>query len=441
MTQALQKSLLWLGISLRWGRSILQCGKLRLWSQFLVVLCISVAFELHSQSSPRAVSPGGVRPPYNAPEGEDYNLKWKNLTARLSASVVMEFYDNLNLTEDNPEADMYIAPMLGIGFLYQLSQNTSLQFDMGLGYRWYLNNPSVNMLNMAPNSRIDFRMRIKDLLEISLYDRFTVVGDALGFSDAAGNRQISSFQRFVNTTGITANWNLVRQVSLMNGYSYTMDRSMSGNFKNLDRNEHSVFAGIFTPTPGLPALTLGLNSSYSMTEYLQRVQNNSYSWSVGPVAQLQLTKSIFIDASLGYSVSQFDSSGSVGDSSDFTGITYQGGVRHQMNQVVNHQFRFGRSVSLGFSSNYNQTDFYQYGVQLDFVRRLKIDTNFALENVTVSGTPGETANRYIFYVGTGYAFAKNWNAGLGYQYAQRESNLPGRSYKQNRVTLTTTRSF
>jgi len=81
----------------------------------------------------------------------------------------MEFYDNLNLTEDNPEADMYIAPMVGIGFLYQLSQNTSLQFDMGLGYRWYLNNPSVNMLNMAPNSRIDFRMRIKDLLEISLF--------------------------------------------------------------------------------------------------------------------------------------------------------------------------------------------------------------------------------------------------------------------------------
>lgn len=407
----------------------------------IVAFCICAVFGMQAQVTPRSQVPGGVRPPHNEPSGEDYNLKWKNLTARLSASVVMEYYDNLNLSEDKPVEDMYISPMLGVGFLWQLSQNTSLQFDMGVGYRWYLNNPSVNMINMAPNSRLDYRIRIKDLLELSLYDRFTVIGDAIGLPDAAGQQNIQNFQRFNNTTGITANWNLVRQVSLQNGYSFTMDRSMSGTFKNLDRNDHSFFTGVFSPTHFWPALTVGMNGSYSITDYLQRQQNNSHSWTIGPVAQLQLTRSIFLDASVGYSVSNFDNSGSIQDTSDFKGITYQGGIRHQVNRVMNHQLRAGRSVSLGFSSNYTKTDFYQYSVTLEMIRKLKIDTSFSYEQVNVSGIPGEDAQRYIFYLGTGYAFAKNWNAAIAYQYAQRESDVLGRSYKQNRVTLTTSRSF
>lgn len=407
----------------------------------IVAFCICAAFEMQAQVTPRSQVPGGIRPPHNAPAGEDYNLKWKNLTARLSATVVMEYYDNLNLSEDKPVEDMYISPMLGVGFLWQLSQNTSLQFDMGVGYRWYLNNPSVNMINMAPNSRLDYRIRLKDLVEISLYDRFTVIGDAIGLADAAGQQNIQNFQRFNNTTGITANWNLVRQVSLQNGYSYTMDRSMSGTFKSLDRNDHSFFAGVFSPTPFWPALTVGMNGSYSFTDYLQRQQNNSHSWTIGPVAQLQLTRSIFMDASVGYSVSNFDNSGSIQDDSDFKGITYQGGIRHQVNRVMNHEVRAGRSVSLGFSSNYNKTDFYQYSVSLEMIRKLRIDTSFSYEQVSVSGLPGEEAQRYIFYIGSGYAFAKNWNTAIAYQYAQRESDTSGRSYKQNRVTLTASRSF
>src|SRR5688572_32581432 len=85
-------------------------------------------------------------PSYYSAGPRDYNLKWGKVTGRLYGSVQAEFNDNINLSDVNAKSDISLAPLIGIGFMWPLSENNVLEFDIGVGYRAFLKHSELNTI-------------------------------------------------------------------------------------------------------------------------------------------------------------------------------------------------------------------------------------------------------------------------------------------------------
>ena len=379
-------------------------------------------------------------PVMSTPEPSRYNLKWGKLIARFHASIDSEFTDNLNLSDQNREADVSFGPNFEAGFLWPMTRDNSLQLDLGVGYRWFANHPSVQSFNLAPNSRIDYRIRAENF-QISLHDGFSIQADPASRPDIDGSSAGNpiNFRRFGNTAGIIAEWRPVREWSVFSGYNFVVDRSISGEFTSIDRNDQAFTAG---STYDLSARwTVGLKAAYTLTDYLQTVQNDATSCTLGPVFVFKASSFITVDAVAGYSVSTFDSSGTIQDSSEFRGFTGQLGIRHVLNSRASHELRASQGRDLGLGSNFYDITALSYAIDARLQRRVTLHGKVTYEHSRASIVGGETAERYIAYLGAGFQLAREWSGSLGYTLSLKDSNLAGRDYTQNRMTFQLSRRF
>jgi len=384
---------------------------------------------------------GSPYPALANPEPSRYNLKWGKLIARFHASATAEFNDNINLADHDPEMDLSYGPNFDVGFLWPITKANLLQLDIGVGYRWYLDHPSIQTVNVAPNSHVDYRVFF-DHGQLNFHDNFSVQVDPTSRLDVSGSSSgddVSNFRRINNAAGLTAEWRPVREWSLVSSYDFVLDRSLSGEFTSIDRDDHAFTASAYYDFS--PRLTAGLSGSCTLTYYQENVQNDAISYSLGPVLILKPTQFITIDARAGYSISTFDSTGTINDSSDFRGITGQVGVRHALNRWVTHDLRFSKGRDLGYGSNFYDVLGVQYSVSARLHRNLTLDAKLRYEHFRASGSTDEVADRYNLLLGPEFQFARHWRFSAGYTFNVKESNLPQHDYIQNRLTLGLTRQF
>ena len=378
--------------------------------------------------------------PFRQPEGAKYNLKWGLLQGRITGEVQSEFNDNINLSEDKQLADWSIGPHLGIGFIYPISKDHLMQFSAGVGYRFYLNSPSINSFSVAPNSSWSHTLSLYDVT-LEVHDQFSIQTDPTSQGDiynTGGPTSLVNFKRISNTAGLFASYQPTLHWTLNAGYDYTIGRSLSDQFTEMDADTHTVFAGSFHAIN--QRLTTGLSSSYSINEYSRNLQNGGNSFSIGPVLSLKPTAHIYVQFSVGYSSFSFDQSGTLGDNSTFEGITFQGAINHQLNRKVSHSIRVSRNVAPGFRSNFSETFAAQYGVAGPLSRNLTMNATLGYETF-VSSMLRDTGDRYIFNMGTSYQLTKIWTAGVSYSLAWKQASVAGRDYLQNRITLGLVRQF
>lgn len=400
-----------------------------------------ISSSLLAQSVRDFMQEGSPYPLSVNPEPSRYNLKWGRLMARFHATVAAEFNDNIDLADDHPQDDFSFGPNFDVGLLWPISKANLLQLDLGVGYRWYVDHPSIKSINVAPNSHLDYRVYF-DHGQLNLHDNISVEVDPTSRPDVSGggtSEDTSNFRRLHNTSGLTAEWRPVSEWSLVSSYDFTLDRSLSGEFESIDRDDHAFTAGTYYDFS--PRVTAGLSGSSTLTYYQENVQNDAISYSVGPVLILKPSQFITIDARAGYAISDFDSTGSIGDSSDFHGLTAQLGVRHALNRWVTHDLRMSKGRELGFGSNFYDVIGAQYGISARIHRAITLDGRVLFEHFRTSGSPEEEADRYNFYFGPSYQFARHWRFTAAYTFNLKESNLADRDYIQNRVTLEISRQF
>ena len=82
-----------------------------------------------------------------------------------------------------------------------------------------------------------------------------------------------------------------------------------------------------------------------------------------------------------------------------------------------------------------------YGGKLRLRRSLTLHSKVTYEHSRTSGPAGETADRYLAYLGAGFQFSPRWNASIGYTLGLKDSNQAFRDYTQNRVTFQLVRQF
>ncbi len=408
-----------------------------------VVLCflvqLSILFEASGQTDREFLPQTMPYPVYRTPERSHYDLKWGKLTGRFSLGVQTEFNDNINLSENNPIADISIGPNFGIGFLYPISKEHVLQLDVGIGYRWYLNNPSVSALSILPNSVISHTAYIEDV-KLNFHDYVSAIANPVEFGPlgrTGGN--LIEFNRLVNTVGVSADWQVNKDTAIHGGYDYTIDRSLTSQFRNLDRDDHTFYAGIDRRLT--PRTTVGLFGSYTMVRYRQQVQNNGNLFSVGPTWSHILSPFVTLHASAGFTGASYDNSGITGDTSGFSGITFQAGARHRINKRTAQDIRFARHTGLGFGSNFTDTWSAQYHLDHKVSARTAVNTTLSYEMLDASGLLGERANRLLWTIGSGWRLTADWSLAAAYTFALKDSNLALGDYVQNRLTLDFTYHF
>lgn len=388
--------------------------------------------EFLSRTSPQ--------PAFQSPEPAKYNLKWGDLKGRLRASTQFEYNDNINLSHSAPNDDFIVTPQVGVGFWYPINQNNFLHFDLGLGYRWYLMHPKLSSLQVTPDTHLDYKVLIKDV-QVNLHDELQVQVDPTDRPELSGGSAVTSarFRRIVNNAGVSAAWQPLTHWTLMAGYTYTMDRGLNSDFEALDHDTHTFTAGSYHVLS--PHWTVGLNGSYSLNQYLLRVQNDSTWFTLGPSVTFKPTKFLLMEAGVGYSRQDYGTTGTLADTHDYSGLSAHASIRHTINSRLSHSLQFRRGSDLGFGSNYTLNQNVQYGISYSLSSALTLHGTAAYDQFETSATGGDKGSQWLGYVGTSIKLARAWSLGLGYSIALKSSDLPDHGYQQNRFTAELVRQF
>ncbi len=411
-------------------------------SRTAIVLFLSTLFLLPSLRAQDAVRPSlageaAAEARRQSVEQIPYNLLVGPIRFLFSITTGIEYNDNINLSETNKQSDVIIRPQFNIDAIWPVTQLNTLKLDLGIGYAFYLDhsNANTNGVLISPGSQLSFDIFVQDF-RINLHDRFSLQQDPVAELQLSN---VVDYGRFENTAGISVLWDLNKAV-LTFGYDHYTYISTTSTFDYLDRNAEELTASAYfalTTTTGA-----GIETAAVYNYYDQNFLNDSTTYTIGPFVETQLTNYLKLRVSAGYQFINFDEGGFVNDSSD--GSDYYANVllSHRINSAISQTIAAGHESQLGVNSNFIELNYVRHTATWNIINRTLLTTELFYEDGDDSGGIfSEHIQRYGGAISFGYQFTQHVTLGLRYQYTQKQSDLPGRDYKQNRVSLDGTYSF
>ncbi|MGI8436572.1 MAG: outer membrane beta-barrel protein [Chthoniobacterales bacterium] len=366
-----------------------------------------------------------------------YNLLAGPIRFLFSVTTGVEYNDNINLAETNKQEDIIIRPQFNIDAIWPVTQLNTLKLDLGLGYAFYLNHPNANTngVLIQPGSQLSFDIFIQDF-RINLHDRFSLQQDPVAQLQLSN---VVDYGRFENTAGVSVLWDLNKAV-LTFGYDHYTYVSTTSTFDYLDRNaEELSFSAYFAFTSTTGG---GLETAVVDNYYDQHFLNDSVTYSVGPFVETQITNYLKLRASGGYQFINFDGGGGVLDANDSNDFYASILLSHRINANIFETLSAGHESQLGVNSNFVALNYVRHTATWNIINRTLLNTELFYEDGDDSGGIfSEHIQRYGGAIALGYQITKHVTLGLRYQYTQKQSDQPGRDYKQNRVSLDGTYSF
>ena len=406
-------------------------------SIFLSLLLLAPAVRAQEAVRPSLAGETAAEARRQSIEQIPYNLLVGPVRFRFSVTSGIEYNDNINLAETNKQEDLIFRPQFNIDAIWPVTQLNTLRLDLGLGYSFYVNHPNANTngVVIAPGSQLSFDIFVQDF-RINLHDRFSLQQDPVSQLQLSN---VVDYGRFENTAGVSVLWDLNKAV-LTFGYDHYTYVSTTDAFSYLDRNaEELTFSAYFALTSTTGA---GLESSGVFNYYDQSVLNDSVTYSVGPFIETQLTNYLKIRASAGYQFINFDSGGSVGDTSDQSDFYANVLLSHRINAAISQTLAAGHESQLGVNSNFVALNYVRHTATWNIINHVLLATELFFEDGDDSGGLfSEHIQRYGGAATVGYQLTPHVTLGLRYQYTQKQSDQPLRDYKQNRVSFDGTYSF
>ena len=381
-----------------------------------------------------------------------YNLQVGPIKFRFSATMGVEYNDNVNLAEDgsvvflsptgpilvttSPQEDFILRPQINLDALWPITQLNTLRLDIGIGHAFYLDhsNYDTNSVLISPGSQLAFDIFVGDF-RINLHDRFSLEQDPVA-EVALSN--VADYGRFQNTAGISVLWDLNQAVVTL-GYDHYTFISTTTAFDYLDRNADIVSGTIgFTPSSNL---TVGLEGSFVNTYYDQNVLNDSRTYSGGAFVEMQLTSYLKLRVAGGYQAIDFDNTGLVNDAHDLNDYYANALLSHRVNSVLTHNLSVGHETQLGVNSNYVKLNYARHTSTWNIFYHTLFSTELFYEDADDSGGSGilfrpipgvpninpfvaEHIHRYGGALSLGYQLTPHVTLGFRYQYTQKDSDQP-----------------
>jgi len=378
-----------------------------------------------------------------------YNLLMGPVRFRFSATMGVEYNDNINIAEVNTQEDIIFRPYLNLNALWPITQLNTLRFDIGLGYAFYADHSenNTNGVLLSPGSQLSFDVFVGDF-RINFHDRFSLEQDPIGEPQLSG---VVDYGRFQNTAGVSVLWDLNKAV-LTFGYDHYTFIATNDDFDYLNRNAESLSASLSVAASSTTGL--GVEGSFVYNYYDEMVLNDSDTYSIGAFVETQLTNYLKLRVAGGYQSINFDGStvalgpfpdGSFAffnDSGSLDDFYVNALLSHRINGAITHRLSLGHESQLGVNSNYITLNYIRHTATWNVINKTLLSTEFFYEDADDSGGfIDEHLHRYGGALTLGYQLTRHVTLGARYQFTQKDSDVPLRDYRQNRISIDGTYSF
>lgn len=400
---------------------------------FILAVVAGLAADAWGQESIRPSSTGALAAAARkGPEiSSTYNIKMGPVTFDATGNLEIEFNDNVGLSEQNRESDVILRPTLRVDSLWRVSQLNTLHFAFGIGVAKYLDHSDLDSRSILldPGSEISFDIYIGGNLRLNLHDRFAIIQNP---TDEPNLNSSARFDRFQNSAGITAFWDL-NDLKFVLGYDHFDYRSLGSDFDYLSRREEQFMASASLQLSD--AVVTGLDLSAALINYVEDFNNDGSTWSAGPFLEMTLSPYTKLRASGGYQGMSFDSNGLSGDHSDYSGWFANVVLAQRLNQYWSHSLSIGHEARLGLSVNYAEYTFARYLAQWRINSRMNAGFEAFVEQANESGSATDQGSEKAFRWGIGanvsWRLGTHLTLGLKYRFVDKDSDQPLRSYYQN----------
>jgi opacity protein-like surface antigen len=402
-----------------------------------LLLCASIA---HSQDAIRPSLAGEQASEARQQDIEriPYNLMAGPIRFRFSATVGVEYNDNINLAQhDEKQDDVIFRPQVNFDAIWPITQLNTLRFDLGIGYSAYVMHPDndTNAILLSPGTQIAFDIFVGDF-RINIHDRMSLQQDPIS-EGALSNT--ADYGLFENTAGVSVLWDL-NKILLTAGYDHYLFKSTTDQFDYLDHNSDILNGSAALALTN--TMNIGAEATGVFTYYDGDVMNDSTDYSVGGFLESQLSTYLHFRAAGGYQHMRFDRGGLILDNSDASDYYANILITHRLNAMLSQSVSAGHENQLGVNSNYITLNYIRHTITWNVVRNTLLTTEFFYEDGNESGGFLDEHFHRVGAAGTiGYQLTPHITLGLRYQYTQKDSDTPGRNYIQNRVSLDGTYSF
>jgi uncharacterized protein YaiE (UPF0345 family) len=368
----------------------------------------------------------------------------------LGAYVSANYEDNVFLTQTNTLADEILNAGVNAGFYWPATEQSEINLNTSIGYAHYLHNSQEDNVQVSPDSALSWNVFFEDG-SLTFFDQFSYSQSVESQAALSG---VATFPIFDNTAGLRVNW-LPNQWAFQAGYSHDNHLSDSSQLDYLNSSSEYLFArGAWRFAENTQA---GLETSASLTTYTLASEGDTYSLSLGPYAEWQITQAIHATLRGGPTIYIFNSTGnsSQASSADTYYVGFQ--MSQQLTDFVSHRIDFERNVSLGVNqgSQYTEQLTVNYSVSLALTQDIGLSANGTYTHGTQTFQtmepvfPGldllvdqsEVFDQYAVGPVVSWQATDKFSTSLSYNYYLRESNLPGRGYTQNIFSLRLSYAF
>ena len=388
-------------------------------------------------------NPNGIQPLSEADLAQDeknYNIRIGKLDLSIAAGVGFEFNDNIALSEFNRQSDIIFRPQLDIEGSIRFSETSRLRLGVGLSYAKYFDHSQYdsNSLLVSPTSAITWTAET-GALKFTVRERLSYQEDP--FDQPTLN--VANYRRWENQAGIQVDWDANQYTKISVGYDRYNIWTQEAQYSSID---HSIDTIFLRPSwQSGPHFTFGLNASYSMFAYDQKVHSDGHSLLVGPFVRWRVNDLTDIYAEVGFQQSNFDTGTTYSIVNRLTGLTTGTGfdtqdasgwyakleITNRPTEFLRQKLSFSKTAELGYLSNYYDLYHVEYSIDWAIREKTTIRPTLFYEYYETSGQDPEKAHRFGAALGIHHVFTDNFTVGLDYRYLVKDSNQYGADYYQN----------
>jgi hypothetical protein len=403
--------------------------------RWFMIIVLLLARSAASQEALRSSMAGQVAAEARRlrPESVLYTFKSGDLRLLVTPSVGLDWNDNVNTSDTDPDDDFILRPMLQLGLNYPITQHNLLNLNVGLGYDYYFQHDELSTWRLTTASEFALDFYVKDFW-FNLHDRFSYVRDS---SQEAAVANTADYGNFENTAGLSVAWDL-QDVTLSAGYDHLNVISSENQFQSQDRASEMVLARAGFKVH--PRVITGVEGTASFTRYDEPLLNDNTGYSLGAYADWQPGSYFRLQPRGGYSTYKFDQTSQVIRAEDQDAWYLDLTLTHQPTEVLSYSLSFGHELRPGVQSDLIEDTYARWNGNWNIIKDVNLNTLLSYEHgeqgaTTASGSFDETYDWFGGGVGFSYAFMNAASVSLNYRFTLRASDVASREYTQNLVQL------
>lgn len=354
-----------------------------------------------------------------------------------------EFNDNVNVSEDRPLEDLILRARLEFQGTWQITEANAFRFGFGGGYEKYINNSQLDrgslLLVAAPESSFEFEVRLSEYMQLTLFDEFRFSRDPTDVVRRNDRGEVDfnalQYNRIRNVGGLRYTWELNSRNLLNVEFSRLDVIAEDDQFDSTNRTMYELM-GRFTREFS-SRVQGGVEYSVYDNDYEEDFQNDGSGQRISAFSQVQLSPMVQVSGSLGYSINKFETGAEIGDTTDPEFIFWNATIRHSPFADFSYLASYERQSNFGYTANLTRVDRISLtGVWAGFAKS-EIRGTFMYDWGEDSGGDfAEDYSRYLFSLGTEFETGPNSDLSLDLRHVRKDSNMQGRKYRQNAITIT-----